>query len=186
METTTAVISRREARRRLFAPGDLKGIIFAFIDNKPLLKVSASAHQIRFDPATWCVRRDFRATQFGKKLDYLSFTIAGWRHRDYTNQEWQYLEELFNWGHREGKTSHWPTRAKGIDVLEWPIVMKRADQKFHDAFDRLVIKLGSKPRRISVNEFGRLKKEALWESLQEQRKTGEVDPELEGVNHWSM
>jgi hypothetical protein len=180
------VITRREARRRLFAPGDLKGVIFAFTDKKPLLKVTASTDQIRFDPATWCIRRDFRATQFGKKLDYLSFKIAGWKHRDYTDEEWVYLEELADWGNREGKSSWRPTKGGGIDVLDWPIVMNRTDQKFQDAFDRLVVKLGPKRHRISVSEFGRLKKEALWESLQEQRKRGDVDPDLEGVNHWSM
>jgi hypothetical protein len=180
------VISRREARRRLFVPGDLRGLSTLFMDKKLLLKVTASPDQLRFDPATWCVRRDFRATLFGKKLEYLSFKIAGWRHRDYAAEEWQYLEDLYEWGNREGETSLRPNRDRGINVLDWPIIMKRCDQKFQDAFDRLVAKLGPKRRRISVDEFGRLKKDALRESLQEQRKSEKVDPDLESVNHWSM
>jgi hypothetical protein len=70
--------------------------------------------------------------------------------------------------------------------LDWPIIMKRSDQKFAEAFDRIVAKLGSKTQRISVTGFNRIKKQALRESLEEQRKTGRVDPELESVNHWSM
>jgi hypothetical protein len=180
------VISRREARRRLFAPGDLKGLITAFTNEKPLLKITASPDQIRFDPATWCVRRDFRATVFGKKLDYLSFKISGWKHREYTDAEWKYLDELYEWGNRSGETRLRPKRDRGIDVLEWPIIMKRDKQRFPEAFDLIVAKFGLKPRRISVNEFERIKKQALREVLQEQRRAGRVDPELESVNHWSM
>ena len=180
------MISRREARRRLFVPGDLRGLSTLFMDKKLLLKVSASTDQIRFDPATWCVRRDFRATLFGKKLEYLSFKIAGWKHRDYTAEEWTYLDELYEWGNREGETSLRPNKDRGIDVLNWPIIMTREGQKFPEAFDLIVAKLGPKRQRISVSQFSRIKKQALWEVLQAQRKAGKVDPELESVNHWSM
>jgi len=169
----------------MFAPGDLRGVIMSFTGERPLLKVTASTDQMRFDPATWCIRRDFRATNFGRDLEYLSFHVAGWKHRDYTEQEWAYLEDLSDWAQREGRSS-WRPIKKGIDVLEWPIIMQRTEQRFPEAFDLMVAKIGPKRRRISVNEFNRIKKQALWEVLQEQRKAGQVDPELEGVNHWSM
>ena len=56
----------------------------------------------------------------------------------------------------------------GIRILEITLTTP-------DAFDLIVAKLGPKPRRISVNEFSRIKKQALREVLQEQRKAGLVE-----------
>jgi hypothetical protein len=175
-----------ETRASWFATGDLPGAISQLIDDKPLLKVRATEDEIRFDPASWLIRRKFRATSFGKKLDHLSFTIAGWHHRPYTDEEWAHLEGLYDWGNREGETSLRPRREKGIDVLEWPIVMKLADQKFPEAFALLARVLGPKTQRISVNAFSQLKKAALRQLLVAQREAGKVDPDLEAVTHWSM
>jgi hypothetical protein len=178
--------SRREARPDLFAPGDLPGAVSVILDEQLLLKVSASGDEIRFDPATPAIRADFRATIFGKKLEYPGFPIAGWSHRPYTDDEWAHLDELFADGNRQGLTGYRPRREKGIDVLEWPILMKESEQKFPDAFAMLVRVLGPEPQLISVNGFSQLKKEALWQLLQTQRKSGKVDPALEVVTHWSV
>ena len=171
---------------RFLAPGDAPGAIHVVIDEWPVLRVSATADRICFEPGTDFARQHLRATLFGKKLDYLGFPIASWRHRPYTDEEWAYLEQLFEEGRRLKQTEVRPRREPGIDVLEWPIVMKKADQKFPEAFALLARVLGPEPQLISVNGFNQLKKEALWILLQAQRKAGKVDPELEGVTHWSM
>jgi hypothetical protein len=170
----------------MLAPGDVPGAVYVAIDELPVLEVSATADEIRFGPGNDFARKHLRATLFGKKLGSLGFTISGWRHRPYTDEEWAYLEELFDEARREKQTEHRPCREKGIDVLDWPIVMKKADQKFPMAFALLARVLGPKPQTISVSGFSQLKKEALWQLLQWQRKSGKIDPELEGVTHWSM
>jgi hypothetical protein len=171
---------------RFLAPGDAPSAAHVVIDEWPLLSVSATADQICFEPGTDFARQHLRATLFGKKLDYLGFTIGGWSHRPYTDEEWQYLERLFEDGRREGSTEYRPRREMGLDVLEWPILMRKSDQKFPEAFALLARVLGPEPQLISVNGFSQLKKEALWQLLQAQRKMGKVDPELEAVTHWSM
>ena len=170
----------------LLAPGDLLGAVHNVIDELPVLEVSATADEIRFEPGNDFARQHLRATLFGKKLDGLGFPISGWRHRPYTHEEWAYLQQLFDEANREKLTDYRPRREKGIDVLDWPIVMKRVDQKFPMAFALLARVLGPEPQTISVNGFSRLKKEALWQVLQWQRKSGKVDPELEANTHWSL
>jgi hypothetical protein len=180
------VISWSEIRRKLFAPGDLLGAVYVVMDEAVLLKVRATDDQIRFDPANWFVRRDYRATLFGKKLDYLSFKIAGWRQRPPTEEELRYEAKLYDDAIALKMTDYRPQKRRRVDYLEWPIIMYKSDQKFPEAFALLARVLGPKPQLISVNGFNQLKKEALWQVLQAQRKSGKVDPELEAVNHWSM
>jgi hypothetical protein len=180
------VIWQRKPRLDPHAPGDLPSIVTAFMDDWPLLKVVAEDERIRFDPASWLVRRKYRATLFGRNLGYLSFKIAGWRHRPYTDEEWAHLEKLYDDSNPSKLSDYRPRRDRGVVVLDWPIIMQRGDQRFPEAFDLIIAKLGSKPRRISVNGFNRIKKQALRDVLQQQQKAGKVDPELEAVNHWSM
>ena len=171
--------------RDFLPPGDLAGLASLFMDDKPLLKVSATEDEIRFDPARWFDRWKYRATLFGKKLGHSSFKIAGWRHRPYSGKEWAFLEKLYDWGNETGETSFRPRREWGIDVLDWPIIMTKSDQRFPRAFALLAEWLGPKRQIISVKEFNRRGKEALWQVLQAQRNEGAVDPELQAATHWS-
>jgi hypothetical protein len=180
------VTSWREIRRKFFAPGDLLGAVYVVMDEAVLLKVRASGEQIRFDPANWFVRRNYRATLFGRKLEYNSFKISGWQRRSPTEQELAYEAKLFDDANALKLTDYKRGPRKHVDFLEWPIIMSQADQQFPEAFGLLVRVLGPKPQTISVSGFNQLKKEALWQVLQWQRKSGKVDPALEAATHWSM
>ena len=179
-------MTSEDALLPFLAPGDVPGAVHNVIDELPVLEVSATAEEIRFEPGNDFARQHLRATLFGKKLDSLGFAISGWRHRPYTDEEWAYLEQLFDDATREKMTEYRPRRERGIDVLDWPIIMRKADQRFPQAFGVLARVLGPKPQSISVNGFNQLKKEALWQLLQWQRKSGKVDPELEANTHWSL